>query len=586
VKALIKREMRFATVNVAILSQHTEDRGVGIVVIKTPLTLIVPLHLITTLDEDPTARLKVNGDAYEKATVLTTHELERDELALIRVRGRRRSTFGSIRIPRREVRLKPGQTIALGGASSSKEPLRMGTIVEVRERSQGTTVVTDIEIEPGASGSALIINRQLVAVCQGMLPNGKGGVAIAMPLSTSALERLWRLRRQSFLRRGLPLALSLLAAVGLALIGLLASIGPSTRALSLPAGYHAESNVPEPQMTQTPLVVDLDRPMFLAEARHGDGLEAAEAAECITTRGGADGLVYGLAWDQQGPLDFTLSIAKGPLDFLSSLRLTLSASQDMEADLSLGAAGTACGSIVRDSRRIEERIRLTPEPATFTLVPGGEAAGTWCEQKTIVGIWSVEVRPRAESGIIWVHDAEITCDVPPLQMSHVLPMWLRLFDASITRDWVVHPEGELDVRIHPGAQQSIAVMTWDVPAQSAVDVSYDLPEPVGEGAEAIELTLSSPNPLDLRVSAAWEGEYCDWSFHTLEAAWVLRVDAEPRRYVIPYSAFSKDFFKRCPGPHEEPDWERLVCLTFFPEASTGELHFHEFSLISEAPEGD
>jgi len=409
-RGLKRRGMRFATVQVAIHSDHTEDHGVGIVVVKRPMTLLVPLHLITALEEDPTAQLRVNGSVFEKAALLVSPELQRDELALIRVRGRRRGPIGSIRIPRREVRLRPGQKVALGCAHSSDHPVRLGSIVEVRERTHGTTVVTDIEVRPGDSGSAVIANRQLVAVCQGMLPNGDGGVAIAMPLSTSALERLRGLRRQSFLHQGLPVFAALLLTAALICLGAITS------------------------------------DLFRADS--------------------------------------------------------VSEKTDPQIIQSWGAASTP------------------------------------------------------------------------------LPMWPRLFVSSVEGARAESEATYARLAETEWADDPLPALEWETAVENPVALSYSLDHPRGGGANGLILVLSASAPMDVRVWATWEGEYCGSAHRSLEFKEPLRVYPIPTSFVLAYTGFTNEARDMCSGPHKKPNWDRFAGLTLWPEAQAGQIRFHRIELLT------
>jgi len=406
---LRSREIRFSTVHVAIHSQLTEDLGVGIVVIKRPMTLLVPLHLITALEEDPTAQLRVNGSTYEKAALVGSAELERDELALIRVRGRRRGPVGAIRIPRKEVRLRPGQTIALGRATTSDQPVRMGKIVEVRERTHGTTLVTDIEVQPGDSGSALISNRQLVAVCQGMLPSGDGGVAIAMPLSTSALERLRKLRRQSFLHQGLPVIAVLLLATALVLIGAFTRERVRVDPPSEPGAAQETPTTWGRSSTHLPLwprlfIPSIQDPVSAAESAYARMSETGVAGERFPT----------LEWesDAANPVYVSYGLDHPKGEGANTLILGLSASAPVDVRVWATWEDSSCDG-GRRSLEHERTLHVYPIPTSFILPYAGfthETNGACAEPKEDPD-WDrfsgVTLWPEAESGQVRFHRIDL-----------------------------------------------------------------------------------------------------------------------------------------------------------------------------------
>ena len=396
---------------------------------RSPLTLIVPSHLVVAFEEDGDARLAVDGTFYSQTRLLSCAELEHDQLALIRVRGRRRSQpLKPIHIPQCAVRLKPGQTIELGSAELSDAGIRKGRVVEVKERGRGATVITDVEVHPGDSGSAVIVNRQLVAVCQGMLPNGGRGVAIAIPLTTESLQRLWQMQRQTFLRRGLPATIAIGVALALGVLGAL----------------HEGSTLPPES-----------------------GLP--------------------VAWsDSSIPEDLAIS---------------------------------------------DSRISQQDSPSELAL-----------------------------------------------------PLWPRLFDPGINRrsDDTAPASAAIELRNING--ESVPTLVWETDSRNPVDVSYDLHQPLGSHVVGLAVTLSASQEIDVRVQAAWEADYCDWSYQWLESVVVLRVATDPRQFELPYSTFTIDPIEHCPGPHEDPNWGRLLSMTFWPEAVEGELLFHQLELVAQMSE--
>lgn len=399
---------------------------------RSPLTLIVPSHLVVAFEEDGDAQLAINGTFYSHTRLLSCAEMETDQLSLIRVRGRRRSPpLRPIRIPQCAVYLKPGQTIELGGSELSDVSVRKGSVVEVRERGQGTTLITDIEVQPGDSGSAVIRNRQLVAVCQGMLPNRGKGVAIAIPLTTESLRYLWRMQRlprQTFLRRGLPTII----AIGVALV------------LGVLGALHEDS-----------------RP----------------------------------------------SLEPGPPTVLSD-------------------SSNVNDPIIPDSRS-------SPQDGSSKLA---------------------------------------------------LPLWPRLFDPGINQRSEESAPGAASIEVRNIDGKSVPTLVWETDPRNTVDVSYDLDQPLGSDVVGLAVTLSSSREIDVRVQAAWEAECCDNPFQWLESVVVLRVATNPRRFELPYSTFTIDPVKNSPGPHEDPNWEQLVSMTFWPEAVEGELLFHQLELVEQMPE--
>jgi len=396
---------------------------------RRPLTLIVPSHLVVALEEDGDTQLAVEGVFYSDTRLLVCAELESDQLSLIQVRGRRRSpVLKPIRIPQCAVRLRRGQTIELGGSELSDASVRKGHVVDVKERGHSTTVITDVEVQPGDSGSAIIRNRQLVAVCQGMLPDGGRGVAIAVPLTTESLQRLWRLQRQTFLHRRLPAIVAIGVALAFGILGALHGGSKLTPESRLPAPVSDSSNAE-----------DLANP---------------------------------------------------------------------------------------DSR-------------------------------------------IAQQGI-------------PSELA--LPLWLRLFDPGINRRGDESAPASAVIELRNMSGENVPTLVWKTAIRNPVDVSYDLHQPLGPHVVGVAVTLSSSQEIDVRVQAAWEAEYCGSPVQWLESVVILRVTTKPRRFELPYSTFTIDPVKNCPGPHEDPNWEQLLSMTFWPEAVEGDLLFHQLELVAQMSE--
>lgn len=418
---LRRRNIRLSTADVSVVTDSCHDRGVGIVVQRAPLTLLLPLHLVVAFEDEANPRLSVNGVFYSRIRFLFAPELERDQLALVRVRGRKRSSLGSIRIPQRAVRLKPGQAIELGGLQREGISLRTGKVVEIKERAHGTTVITDVEVQPGDSGSALISNRQLVAVCQGMLPNGNGGVAIAIPLTTESLRRLWGIKLRTLFWRFLPLGFLGVAVAALIVLGVLQA---------------------------------------------------------------------GSLW-----------------------------------------------------RANPSSMSITPDDT------GGAPAYDFSYSE-----------------------------------STNLPMMESLFSSGINYDENVASESGARVSARVIDGETTPTFTWEIADSESADVSYDLPEPIGDGGVGVAITVSAAVATSIRVQAVWAVDGCEPAYRWLEAEIVLHASPEPQRHVLPYETFILDPFDwDCSDQALDPDWEKLVALSFWPESTRGELRFHRIELLRQEP---
>ncbi|MBE0635790.1 hypothetical protein IH601_07335 [Candidatus Bipolaricaulota bacterium] len=194
-----------------ILAADCQDSGIGIVIARRPFTLLVPSHLIELINDGQSQSISVNGIVYEDAKVLPTPALQRDHLSVLQFRKQRSRELASAHLPRRNVDLRPGQSISLQHLES--RPNSTGTIIDVRERGDGRSVITDIEVAAGDSGSPLLVSGQLVAVCQGMIQSGGPATAVAVPLSQDSFLELRKLRRRYRTTVSSALISSLLAVV-------------------------------------------------------------------------------------------------------------------------------------------------------------------------------------------------------------------------------------------------------------------------------------------------------------------------------------------------------------------------------------
>jgi len=196
-------------VRLVLQSQDVEDTGIGIVIARQPLVLLVPEHVLVLLEEGIDAVL-VDGETFTEARRLPAPALEKDHLALIQLGRKGLKNLMPVRLPRKPIELKTGQPIRVVGTEPSP---KRGSIAEILSRGDGHSVITDIDIRPGESGSALMIGDELVGICQGRKTTDEGGRAVGVPLSPDALRELRRVRNRRRVRTLTVLTSLLLAAV-------------------------------------------------------------------------------------------------------------------------------------------------------------------------------------------------------------------------------------------------------------------------------------------------------------------------------------------------------------------------------------
>jgi len=180
-----------------VRSRGAEDVGVGIVVAKRPLTVLVPSHLITLIEHGEAIEVLVDETGYSRFSIVAVPSLQADHLSLLRFSRRGSRSLSRIRLPKGPVSLRPGQDIQLQGTESEAAEGRTGKVVDIQSSGDGVSIVTDIAVASGDSGSAILASGRLAAICQGMVAEGG---AVAVPLSADGLVELRRVRSRARLR--------------------------------------------------------------------------------------------------------------------------------------------------------------------------------------------------------------------------------------------------------------------------------------------------------------------------------------------------------------------------------------------------
>lgn len=210
---MTRRFDRASAVRVLVRSSDSEDRGVGIVVVRRPFTLLVPTHLIVLVEDGKAASVVVGETELTTARIVPAPALERDHLSLLRFGRGGPRRLPNARLPRRAVRWSAGQPIAWEGPEDAPPRRRAGRVVDVRERHDGTSIVTDIQVAPGESGGAVLVSGRLAGVCQGMTGSGRSTSAVAVPLSDDGLSELRRIRQRIRIRARAAASATLLVLV-------------------------------------------------------------------------------------------------------------------------------------------------------------------------------------------------------------------------------------------------------------------------------------------------------------------------------------------------------------------------------------
>ncbi len=185
---------RLSVAQVMIQAADCQDSGIGVVVARRPFALLIPSHLIELVEQGQSRAILINGIRYEGAKILPVPALQRDHLSILQFRKKRPRDLISAHLPRQSVQLRPDQSILLQRPAPESDTI--GKVLDVRERGDGVSVITNIEVSAGDSGSPLLVSGQLAAVCQGMIHREGAGTAVAVPLSHDSLSELRKLRHR------------------------------------------------------------------------------------------------------------------------------------------------------------------------------------------------------------------------------------------------------------------------------------------------------------------------------------------------------------------------------------------------------
>ncbi len=208
----------------------------GIVLSNHPLTVVVPTHLLVLLDEEDPIMFEVDGSPCGEFRVLRAPVLERDAVSVIQFPRCRRAAVRRVHLPKRAYTLRPEQEVTLDRAAGDPSARSQGRVLGLKQHDGNGAVALDLDASPGESGSAVLVDGRLVAVCQGRIPEGKAGRAIAIPLSPESLAELRRIRSTKL--RICLRAATMIATLALLAVGGLAA--HSARSFSLAAVEVAE----------------------------------------------------------------------------------------------------------------------------------------------------------------------------------------------------------------------------------------------------------------------------------------------------------------------------------------------------------
>jgi len=214
-RRLVATTQRSVLVAVRICCGGSEDVGVGVVIRRSPLLLLVPLHLTELLEESAPCSVIIHDASYSDVELLSSPSLKEDQLALIRVNGSRLRGIRPIRVPSSPACVSEGLDVDLHGPRNGGSTTRSGSIVQYYQSAFGHSIKLDIPLEDGQSGSPVTLSNELIAVSEGRSPEHSSAIAVVP--SAASLAELRRLtgRRRKYWSLG-ALSIAVLAiAVGL-----------------------------------------------------------------------------------------------------------------------------------------------------------------------------------------------------------------------------------------------------------------------------------------------------------------------------------------------------------------------------------
>ena len=214
-RRLVATTQRSVLVAVRICCGGSEDVGVGIVIRRSPLLLLVPLHLTELLEESAPCSAIIHDASYSDFELLSSATLKEDQLALLRIKGARLQGIRPIRVPSSPPPISEGIDVDLHVPRNGGSKTRRGSIEQYHQSAFGHSIILDIPLEAGQSGSPVTLSNELVAVCEGRSPQHSSAIAVVPSASSLAeLRRLSGRRRKYWSMAALSIAL-LAVAVGL-----------------------------------------------------------------------------------------------------------------------------------------------------------------------------------------------------------------------------------------------------------------------------------------------------------------------------------------------------------------------------------
>ena len=202
-----------SVISLGIVSSEFDETGAAIVLSVNPLRLLVPSHLVLAIEDGSADGVTLDGSTFRDVTLLCSPILEQHELAVLQIDQTSPSHLRPIRLGSGCADAYPGQIGVLVTHHSVSAHCQSGPVLSVRSDGRACMAVLDVDVRPGDSGSAVLIDGVLAGVVQGRRLDESGTKAIAVLLSEtlgSELRKLAEARRPRLTKAtAIPLVVAL-----------------------------------------------------------------------------------------------------------------------------------------------------------------------------------------------------------------------------------------------------------------------------------------------------------------------------------------------------------------------------------------
>lgn len=601
-------------VRVLVLCSSCEDRGVGAVLSTQPFCLLVPLHLVSAIEDGDATAVVVEGVEYRNPTLVVPPELERDQLAVIRFSEPAPKTLRAVRLPRITSPLCSGQPLVLRGPRDRPARSRTGRIHSIRAHGGASTVLTDIPAAPGDSGSCVYSGSQLIGLCQGRVESEGDGSAIVIAFSPDGLRSLWCIRSRQTRRVSVIRAGSAGAVLAILIGGIFLGFerfpllvpGPARTSVRTASDvYEVFPDQDAADTLRTPIdgFTEGTIPINWWFSRNDDEERQTFAPVPAARIEGQTGVRY--AYPQDGNWNtcaLQLPDSHRPVDSSLYDAIEFVARADQETPLGLDVSFTdpaippnpddppwiwGCNTAT-----LPHVIWLSDSFRTFR-VPFNDFH---------VQAWNLEQHPDAGRRMnpatfneirFLLQDDEGVLEILRVHLVREAGSPIICGTESLDPDAFVARVQDadrayagldlVDLRKAEAPYGACCEMVWE--SQSHVDLSFYLRQGTPPDATGFSVVLAASQPMDVRVSCCGEAlDVMGWK--CMASAVTLEVDRLPRRFAVPFSSFTRDVQLAGVPAFTPEEWQTVQSLVLRPMADEGTLQVYEVSTLGPASGSD